>query len=423
VTDPPKKKLALVLSGGGARGAYEAGVVAYIRSQHFPRDLAFKRPFDILCGSSVGAINTCFLAAFNHNLEHQGKKILEIWQEIRQDDIYRRGVIGLANLMGRGVGGILGNIFRGSPDAPVTSPKRFHFNGFLDTSPLPRYLRRVIPWKQISLNIQKGSPEAVSVIATNVHTGKMELFIEKNPSVFYTGRHRANFVTLETEHAMASAAIPLVFPTVRVDGHYYCDGGLRLNTPLSPAVQLGAEKVLVIGLHHESERAEQKDNTPVHDTFAVPTMGEVIGKVLNSIFLDRLEYDLEQMSRINSIIEGGEAVCGPDFLTHFNERVIEKAGRRDVPGHQFKKLEVTTIFPSRDIREIFAECAIDSQLIRKNLTTFEKVLFRLLDVDLRRGQEFLSFILFIPSYIKKLLELGFEDARSNHEALVKFFED
>ncbi len=417
-----RKKLALVLSGGGARGAYEAGIIHYIRTR-LPPEISRHRPFDIFCGSSVGAINTCFMASSNHNLEYQGRRLFEIWKNLNQAQVYRRGLVHLTRLVGRSFAGIMGNFFRKKSRESLQSQKRIHFTGFLDTSPLPYLLKEIISWKQVSLNIQNGSPLAVSVTATNVHTGKMELFIDKHPSASYTGRHRAHFVNLEADHAMASAAIPILFPTVRVGSHHYCDGGLRLNTPLSPAIQLGADKVLVIGLHHITERAEQKDDQILEELPIPPTMGEVMGKVLNSIFLDRLEYDLEQMKRINRILEAGEVLCGGDFLGRFNEYMSEKDRRRDVWGHQFKKLEVFKIFPSQDIRKIFTSCLANPDSFGKHLTSFEKFVFRILDVDLRRGQEFLSFVLFVPEYLQKLLELGFEDAKAHHEELVRFFQE
>ncbi|MBI2340244.1 MAG: patatin-like phospholipase family protein [Deltaproteobacteria bacterium] len=417
-----KKKLALVLSGGGARGAFEAGIIHYIRTK-LPPQIAHKRPFDIYCGSSVGAINTCFMAASNHNLEYQGRRIFAIWNELEQAKIYRRGVGMLTRFVSRTIAGTMRHFFGLQPKAETIQKfKQYHFVGLLDTSPLPFFLKEIIAWKQISLNVQRGSPLAVSVTATNVHSGKMELFVEKHPSVNYTGRHRAHFVTVEARHAMASAALPLLFPTVRVGSNFYCDGGLRLNTPLSPAVQLGADKILVVGLHHKTERAEQAVDEPFLEHPLPPTMGEILGKVLNSIFLDKLDYDIEQMDRINRVIQWGSEVYGADFLERVNGYLKEKGLKGDIAARGLKRLQVMTIFPSSDIRTIFRECVDDPKFLKKNLTTFERTLMKVLDVDIRHGEDFLSFILFIPFYMKRLLELGFEDARKNHDRLVEFFE-
>lgn len=418
-----KKKLALVLSGGGARGAYEGGIIHYIRTK-LPTHISRKRHFDILCGSSVGAINTCFMAATSHNLDYQGKQAFEIWNQLEQKRIYRRGVGTLTRLMGRTITGFMSQLMgiktRESEGGKV---RRYHFKGLLDTSPFPFFLKDIIPWKQITLNVQRGLTLAVSVTATNVHTGKMELFIEKHPSITYTGRHRTHIVTIEARHAMASAAIPILFPTVRVGKNYYCDGGLRLNTPLSPAIQLGADKILVIGLHHVTERAEQGVDEPFTESILPPTMGEVIGKVLNSIFLDKLDYDLEQMERINKIIRWGEEAYGSDFLNKINQNLALKSKEQNLRPREFKKLQVMTIFPSADIRKIFAECVVDPKFLKRNLTAFERTLLKVLDVDIRYGNDFLSFILFVPAYLKKMIELGFEDAKAHHDELIAFFEE
>lgn len=417
-------KRALVLSGGGARGAYEAGIIHYICTKVLPLfPKQHRRGFDILSGSSVGAINTCFLAATSHNLEYQGEMAYKIWYDLKQESIYRRDVGALTRLMMRSFTGIIRNIFGGSRQRDVRRFMKVHFKGLLDTSPFPFFLRRIIPWKQISLNIQNGATLALTVTATNVHTGKMELFIDKNPAVTYSGMHPAHFVNIDVRHALASAAIPILFPTVRIERNYYCDGGLRLHTPLSPAIQMGSDKVLVIGLHHISERAETKTGEEFADYDQIPTMGEVTGQVLKSVFLDRLENDLEQLNRINRIIEWSELVYGADYLNQVNTYLHEKGIKGDIANRGLKKLEVMSIFPSQDVRKIFAECIADPAFLKQNLTKFEKLLMRVLDVDLRHSHDFLSFILFMPAYIRRMLELGFEDAKARHDNLMAFFEE
>ncbi|MDO8519433.1 MAG: patatin-like phospholipase family protein [Deltaproteobacteria bacterium] len=416
------KKRGLVLSGGGARGAYEAGVIHYICTKilsKFPK----RKGFDVICGSSVGAINTCFMAATAHNVEYQGQKAFQIWNELKQSSIYKRDVGAMTRFITGSLRGVFRNVFGASRKREEGKGRTAHFKGLLDTSPFPFFLRRVIPWKQISLNIQNGVVKAISVTATNVYSGKMELFIDKHPSVNYTGLHSAHFVNIDVRHALASAAIPLLFPMVRIERNYYCDGGLRLHTPLSPAIQLGAERVLVIGLHHIAERAEPKTGEAFGISDEIPTMGDVGGQVLKSVFLDRLDNDLEQLARINTIIGWSEKVYGPDYLEKVNRYLLENGIKGDIANRGLKKLEVMSIFPSVDIRKIFAECIQDPAFLKQNLTGFEKLLMRLLDVDIRHGNDFLSFILFMPTYLRRVLALGFEDAQKNHDQLVQFFED
>lgn len=418
----PNEKIALVLSGGGARGAYAAGVLHYLCTKVAPK-LSRKRPFDILCGSSVGAINTCFMAATCHNLEYQGKQIFELWNNLDQSSVYRRDMKTLTRFMGKIAGKFVGNIFsRKTPEERRILKRRALFKGLLDTSPFPVFLRESIPWRQIPINLQNGSLKALSVTATNVNTGKMELFIHKHDSIRYTGRHPAHFVNIEFRHAMASAAIPFLFPTVRVERNYYCDGGLRLNTPLSPAIQLEADKVLVIGLHHVGEKAEQNKNEPFIENDLPPSMGDVAGQVLKSLFLDHLDYDLEQLGRINKIIHWGKTVYGPDFVTKINDHLRVGSEPDDIAARGLKELQIGSVFPSVDIRNLFSACVGDPDFLKRSLTSFEKMLLRLLEIDLDKSQDVLSFILFVPAYLRSMLALGYEDGKKKHDYFMNFFE-
>lgn len=420
----PGKKIALVLSGGGARGAYEVGIIHYIRTM-LPPPISKKRQFDILCGSSIGAINSCFLAATSHNLEYQGNQLHQVWKLVQQDKIYRRGMGSLTHFLKKTITGVGRNLFSRSSQVMDSNPaSKHHFRGLLDTTPFAPFLREMIPWKQIQLNIEHGLTQAVSVTTTNIHSGRLELFIHKRASVPYSGRHPAHFVTLEDRHALASAAIPVLFPAVRIDKDYYCDGGMRLNTPMSPAIHLGADKLLVIGLHHRSERAESKSREKIAAYDIPPTLGEVLGVFLKSVFVDRLDYDLEQLKRINRLVEWGRAVYGSDFIEKINAHVAmnEPRATTDIGARGLKTLEVLSIFPSVDIRAMFRDCVMEPSFIKQNLSYFEKLLLKILDVDLSHGYDFLSFILFVPTYLQRMIELGFEDAKARHDDLVAFFE-
>lgn len=420
-----KTNLALVLAGGGARGAYEAGVIHYIRTQ-LPPEISRKRRFDILCGSSVGAINTCFLAATSHDLTYQANKIYEVWCNIRQEDVYKRDVLSLANFVSRSVIGISKNFFSRTSTHPDSHQHRKHFKGLLNTAPFIPFLKKIIPWNQISLNIKNGLLSAVSVTATNAATGKLELFIEKHPDVRYTGHYIHHDTKLEYSHAMASGAIPIIFPTIRINRNHYMDGSLRLNTPMSPAIQLGAEKILVIGLHHQGERSEssEKDGTkPFIEADVPPSLGLLLGRILSSIFLDRLDYDIQQLNRINRVVEWAEGCYGADFVPRINSYLKERGITGDVANRGLKKLKALRINPSRDLRDVFAETVDSTRIFSKSLSSLEKLLLKVLDVDLYSGRDFLSFILFHPEYIKRLLELGFEDARRYHDELVTFMSD
>lgn len=402
-------RLALVLSGGGARGAYEAGVIHYIRTM-LPKKIR-GRAFDIHCGASVGAINTSFIAATAHAPDRQGTEIHRLWEQVREENIYRRDKRALWEFITRTGSGMVLNLFR-------SGRKSLHFTGFLDTSPFLPFIQNVIPWEMISKNIHSGLIKAVSICATNVFTGRMELFVEKDPGTEYTGDYLTHFTPVQPVHAMASAAIPIIFPTVLVDGIAYTDGGLRLNTPMSPAIQLGADSILVIGLHHRSKPGEK---IPSHGEKGKPApLGQVLGRVMNSIFLDRIQYDIEQLERINRVIDWGETVYGRDFLGKMNGMLERKKIRGDIASRGLKRLNVLRIRPSEDIGELFSHCYRKGR--DRHFTSFEKFLVRFLDIDPVAGIDFLSYIVFMPEYLKKLLELGFEDARHHHQQLKEFLE-
>lgn len=402
------RTLALVLSGGGARGAYEAGILHYIRTM-LPLKVRY-RPFDVHCGSSVGAINTCHLVATSHDMKRQGEEVRHLWETLRSENIYRRDIAALRNFLFESGKGIVRNFFR-------KPQKANHFHGFLDTAPFLPFLEKLFPWDMISKNVAEGIVKAVSIVATNVFTGRMELFVEKHKDVEYTGEYIHHFTPIHAVHAKASAAIPLVFPSVLIDGIAYTDGGLRLNTPMSPAIQLGADSILVIGLHHYAKPGEK---VPFHGTKGhQPALGQVLGRVMNSIFLDRIQYDMEQLERINRIVDWGEDLYGKTFLKDLNAMLHRRNIKGDIANRGLKRLHVLRIRPSEDIGEIFGHVFRRG---RDKLSSFEKFLVRFLDIDSSSGVDFLSYISFLPEYVKKLLDLGFEDARRHHNELKEFFE-
>lgn len=406
---------ALVLSGGGARGAYEAGVIHYLRTA-LPAGVR-DRAFQILCGSSVGGINVCFLASHMENPFAQGEILRRTWEQLRQEEIYKRDASAITRLFLRSFTGISFNLFR-RPTAETMQEKGIHFHGLVDTSPFPKFLKRMVVWDRIKQNVARKLLHGVSLTLTNMHSGQLEFFIHKHADVPYTGDYAVRFVDLHWRHAMAGAAIPLLFPPVEIDGSYYADGGLRLNTPMSPAIHMGADRIVVIGMHDPAESAMAR-GARAKESHTAPTLGEILGKILSSIFLDRLDYDLIQMRRINRIIEWGERVYGAKFLPEINQMLAREGIVGDVASRGLKQLQVFSIFPSRDIRELFNECIAGPGGL-SGFSAFEKLLLRLLDVDMHRGQEFLSYFLFLPPYVRALVQLGYDDAKKKHDALVEF---
>ena len=355
------------------------------------------------------------MASTANDPERQGKELHRVWEELKTDDIYRRDTRALLDFLSRSSSGIVLNIFRRRGKHP-------HFHGFLDTSPFHPFVQRVIPWPTISRNIRSGIVQAISIVATNVFTGRMELFIEKNPRTDYKGDNIVHYTRIQPIHAMASAAIPLVFPTIMIDGIAYTDGGLRLNTPLSPAIHLGADAILVIGLHH---RAGPGEKIPFHGIRGQPpALGQVLGRVMNSIFLDRINNDMEQLVRINRLLDWSESLYGKRFLPDLNALIRKNRKKKDrhdmMAARGLKRIGFLRIRPSEDIGEIFSHCYRHGR--KEHLTAFEKFLVRFLDIDPTAGIDFLSYISFMPQYLKKLLELGFEDGKRHHNDLKEFLE-
>ncbi len=405
-----KKKLALVLSGGGARGAYEAGVLHYLRTQLPPS--CKNRNFEIICGASVGALNSCFMASTAHVPELQGNEIYRLWENVREENIYKRNLKALFEFLGKNSKGMMMKFLRRSG---TESP---HFPGFLDTSPFLPFIEQAIPWKRIGRNIQEGFLDAISIVTTNVFTGRLELFVQKNEKVPYRGEAIIHNGPIQPVHAAASAAIPVIFPSVMINDVAYTDGGLRLNTPLSPAIHLGADAILVIGLNH---RAKPGEKVPVQGVKGEPpALGQVLGRVMNAMFLDKIQNDMEQLERINKIIEWCEEMQGKSFLSKMNSFLGKKKDVGAFGERGLKKISVFRIRPSQDIGNIFSQCFRHEG--SEHFTSFEKFLIRFLDADTKGGIDMLSYISFLPSYLQRLLQLGFEDMKSRHEEIVEFME-
>lgn len=417
----PKNSLfGLVLSGGGARGAYEAGVLQFIKTQIFPKKNTIPN-FDIYCGSSVGAINTCYLVSTAHlDPVICGNQLHQTWKDLKQDEIYLRDISAFTGFLTHALKGITLNLFRSTKKTLKNSGQ--HFNGFFNTQPFPKFIEKHINFKDLNNNVSRGPVKAISLTATNMHTDSMELFLRKKRDVKYTGPYPVHEVMIDTEHPMASAAIPIAFPPVAVGKYYYMDGGLRLNTPLSPAIQLGADKIFIIGLHNTSERLNNYalNGNDENINHYVPTLGDIMGKVLNSLFLDQVEYDLEQLQRINRIIDWAKMLYGDNFTEEINKMLLEKKIRGDVANRGLKELKVFSIFPSRDVREVFGDCLNDPKTYSKHFGSFEKLLLKVLDVDLIQGRDFLSYLMFLPNYLESLVELGYEDAKARKDEIEVF---
>jgi NTE family protein len=410
---PDRPRRALVLSGGGARGAYEAGVLRYLL-EDLPRRLGRPPRFDIVTGSSVGAIHACFLAATAHRPFRAGERLARIWGRLSIGSLatLRTGAL-LATPL-RAMGWLVPRALRRG-ELPL--PDRI--SGLLETGPLEALVRRSVDWRRIGQNLAEGHLDVVSVAATEIATGRVVAFLQaRDPNAGWS--HDQSLVSrhaeLRVEHALASAAIPVLFPAVRVGQTYFADGGIRLNTPLAPALRLGADRVLVVPLR----RGAGNDSEVALETSRIASFPNPLflyGKVLNALLLDHIETDLQRMRVINAILERGERSFGPEFLERINSAAEPE---RD---HPFRKVWAVVVRPSRDLGVLAGEL-VSAPQSGQRVPTWVRLLQRALGLA---GEPFeadlLSYVLFDRVYTAPLVQLGMEDARRHEEELLRFFAD
>lgn len=407
---PPR--IALVMSGGGARGAYEAGVLSYILDDLRPR-LPRSIPFDIVTGTSVGAVHACYIAASDQSAA-DGRQLIELWRSLSLDAVFSLGPSDLWRVPWELLG--LRSVTRLLPARGDKIPERIP--GLFDTGWLETLVAERVDWDRLHRNLKEERLQALAVAATEIATGRSVVFVDtksgelppwaRDPFVV------ARSARIGPAHALASAAIPLIFPAVRIDRTFYCDGGLRLNTPLAPALRLGADRVLVIGLRYgRSPQDEDRLAQRREAHYSSPTY--MLGKALNALLLDRIEYDVDRMQLFNAILERGVKTYGAGFLEAINEPIV---ALRNTP---YRIIGNLMIRPSKDLGVLAAECLrhqTDSSSLRnwlgRNVVRFAN----------RSGlgeADLVSYLLFDRCYADHLIELGRRDAAAAADDLVEFF--
>lgn len=405
---PPRT--AVVLSGGGARGAYEAGVLYYI-VEKLPQRIGRRVRFEIISGTSVGAIHACFLAG------HAGEtgalaELIEIWRGFEIEKVLRLTPFSLLALPAKllGIGRRARPVSAEEQGAPVRIP------GVLDFTPLERVILDRVPWGRISEKIRAGQVDAVAVATTQVKTGNTVIFVQNREGrVDHWARDPfvvAQATQLGPEHAMASAAIPLIFPAMRIGAYFYCDGSLRLNTPLSPALRLGADRVLVIGLHHSRAAGEPRPEMPEE---SVGSPAFLAGKVLNALLLDRVDYDADRLRLFNAVLEEGCRVYGEDFLVRINQPIVRSRGT------PYRIVQDLFLRPSRDLGVLAAECLAHRRPRPQPGSWLSRIFLRYAAKNTGGEADFLSYLYFDGCYASHLLELGMADAERQAEQLAEFF--
>ncbi|MEO6419231.1 MAG: patatin-like phospholipase family protein, partial [Polyangiaceae bacterium] len=327
----PSSRVALVLAGGASRGAYEVGVILHIVKE-VAKAIGRDVPLDIICGTSVGAINACVLAAHADEPAGRADRLAKHWLDLKLENMVRpstgqffstlRGLIGRKAWVSSDDGG----------------------GGLLDPSGIEDIVHKNIPFKRIRGHLDAGRLSALTISTTHVGSGHTTVFVQRKESGLPPWGHDPTLIVEATEitaeHALASAAIPFLFPAVRIGDQFHCDGGLRQNVPLSPARRLGADSFLVVNPRFIDTSTVTKPALPS----GYPGPLFLLGKALNALLLDRIDNDIDRLKRINAIFDAGTRRYGPTFVDAINEELGQKAEMR-----KMRSLRMVHIRASEDI--------------------------------------------------------------------------
>lgn len=378
----------------------------YIR-EDLAGDLGGQVQFDIICGTSVGGIHACFYAATADIPDKSGRMLVERWESFVLEEMVSFG----AKEFMRAPATLLGS----GHIEEVEGQRRL--GGIVQTRQLERVVRRLIPWQRIEANLRGAHLESLAVTATDIGSGKSVVFIQnasgKIPEWSKDPFVRAQSVTIGPEHALASAALPILFPAIAIGERFFCDGGLRQNTPLSPALRLGADKVLVIGLRHKPPSNEEVPE----ESMPFPGAAFLAGKILDAFLLDHIDYDLDRLRRFNALIEAVRAIGSPEDLQRFDDVVTK------MRGAPYRIVGEFMIRPSMDLGEIAGHVARTGRFKGSGGGAGIQLLRRLATARGADEADLLSYILFDGLYAAEVARLGYEDARAQHDALAKFLSD
>lgn len=388
--------VAMILSGGGARGAYEVGVLWFIFDE-LSRVMGTPPRIDILCGTSVGAINASFLAAHLADPALGLRRLVELWSELELPRMLGFGVKQMISLPRVLLGGGQGR-------------------GLFDVRPMADLVQHEVGWRSVTRSLRQGILRALTVSCTEVATGRTVVFMQTAPdvSVPATAPPRTLFrsARIGPQHALASAAIPMLFPPVRVDGDLYLDGGLRQNTPIAPALRLGASHILAIGSSREIQgRVVRRPGD--NESSRAPGAAFILGKILNAFLLDHIDVDIELLSRINSVLVDGTEAYGPGFA----EAVSAQARKRGALEYQY--VNCLRVRPSEDIGRLANEHLKRGRLRGDPILT--KRLFSVIDLGVDVEADLASYLLFDGPFCRRLIEMGRADAESRRHDLMEFF--
>jgi len=380
-----ERAIGLVITGGGARGAYQAGVLK--RIGEIKRIREHGNPFPLIGGASAGAINGAALAVGSDDFAAATEALADLWASLRPTDIFRCDLASQAhNSMTWILDLSFGGIFGGG-----------NARSLLDATPLRNYLNRHLNCDRIQENIKRGNLFALAISATNYNSGESYLFIQgaKGHALW----NRLRLVTVATkitvDHVCASAAIPLIFQPVRLKvprgSAFFGDGCVRLQQPLSPVIRLGAEKVFAIGV-----RGEDRELAKIGTNGSSPSLSQVMGVLFNVMFLDHIATDIEHLERLNHLLE----------LGHIVQPGIEN-------GERIRQLSTFVITPSESLSSLAAQHQKDMPYL---IQYFVSSLGR----DVASCADLMSYLLFTPKYTRELIEIGYHDADARIDGIEDF---
>jgi NTE family protein len=396
----------LVLSGAAALGAYEAGVVRYIKEE-VARSIGREVRFDVLSGTSAGGINAAALASAAAEPGGGAGRLCEVWSSLHLGELLRPSAAELLRMLLE-LDGSSGRVRR-------ALRARLGRGGLLDPAPLERLLSDRLPIGRISDNVRDGWIGAVALSTTHVATGQAHVFYHAN------GEHppwpadqdlvpRATRLT--ASHALASAAIPLLFPAVSIDGDLYCDGGLRQLVPLSPAIHLGATRLVVIPPLSRTSAAAPAIEESRRDSVGSPLY--LAGKALNAFFIDRVSADIVRLSQINDVLRAGRSCFGPAFEADLNDE-LSRMG-----AGPLRRVEVLRIDPSCSLGTLAVEHVTSRDFARQARSPATRLIECLAERDATGSGDLLAYLLFDGAFAAKLIDLGRADAASRHDQLCTF---
>lgn len=410
---PPEDvaRSALVLGSGGARGAYEVGVARFL-FEDLPAQLGHPVHVDVLCGTSAGALNALGLAAYADQPSLGVAFLTHRWLGLQLRKMLRPRQIELLRLS---------RLLMGCPPRPL--PRAAQRGNLLDSRPFERLISRSPRLHDVPRLIRSGVLDALCVSATEIATGHTTVFYERSrrvpaplggPGMVFREADR-----LGPEHARASAAIPFLFRPVNIDGRLYCDGALRQSVPLSPALHLGADRLVVVSTQHHADTPpaiardrETAAGSPVY----------LLGKTANALTQDRIDDDLQRLDTINELLAAGEEAFGHDFVTRLNQALARRAAQHAASPRQVHPVRSVFVRPSESLGKLAAEYVRSRTFHTRNRGTVGRVFAQLGEWDSHQEADLLSYFLFDGHFAESLMRLGRADAQKQAAALAALFD-